>query len=425
MIDPEVFELPAMRDALARRDVGQVYRLLKHAGISQRAIAELTGTTQSQVHEIIHGRPVKQYDVLGRICDGLGIGRGAMGLAYSGEQPPATPPEGVDDDMRRRELLAAGSWAAFGAAVLGEPVTLPAPSADTRVGRGDVTEIAQLTAALRAHARARGGYGRIVSAFATDHTKLLHGSMTDVVRRALGSAVAEAHTVAGYCCYDSGRLDWAQHHFSEAVTLARQAGDNRLVADALRQGGLAVQHAGRPNHAYKLYQLGQVANSEWRGDPDRMPTVGAKLAADAAMALADLERPDLASSELAAARDTETNADPFERAGVDMVTARVYARLGALDRAEAFATQAVSTFDARHRRAATSAEITLATLYVRTGEARGLGLARTAVDEVAGLRSVRARERLLPLADALAARRPGGDERELSARARAVATSRP
>lgn len=85
--------------------------------------------------------------------------------------------------------------------------------------------------------------------------------MTDAVRRALGSTVAEAHTVAGYCCYDSGRLDWAQHHFSEAISIAREAGDGRLAADALRQGGLAVQHAGRPNHAYKLYQLGQVTNT--------------------------------------------------------------------------------------------------------------------------------------------------------------------
>lgn len=154
-----------------------------------------------------------------------------------------------------------------------------------------------------------------------------------------------------------------------------------------------------------------------------MPTLTSKLSADAAMALADLDRQDLALSELAAARDTETSADPFERAGIDMVSARVHARLGLLDRAEAFATQAVSTFDARHRRAASSAEITLATLYVRTGEPRGLGLAKSAIEGVAGLRSVRARQRLVPLADALAAR-PGSDARELAQHARRVAASR-
>lgn len=159
MIDPQVFTQPAMRAALARRDISAVYRLLKESGVSQRMIAYLTGTTQSQVHEILHGRPVKQYDVLERICDGLGVERGVMGLAYSGERPPATPPEGVDDDMRRRELLTAGSWAAFGSAVFGESVTLPAPSRDTRVGTGDIADITHVTSALRARARARGGYG--------------------------------------------------------------------------------------------------------------------------------------------------------------------------------------------------------------------------------------------------------------------------
>jgi hypothetical protein len=47
----------------------------------------------------------------------------------------------------------------------------------------------------------------------------------------------------------------------------------------------------------------------------------------------------------------------------------------------------------------------MATLYVRQGEPRGLTLARSAIDEVAELRSQRARDRLLPLADALDARR--------------------
>ncbi len=419
-IDPRVFKQPAMRTALAHRDVPRVYALLRDDGVSQRRIGELVGQSQSQVCDIIKGRPVLQYDVLARICDGLGVERGWMGLAYAGDQPPATPPEEVDDDVRRRELLAAGSLAAFGVAVLGESVRLPDPSRVLdRVGMADVSDIVQATSALRARARAHGGYGRVVSGVATEHTRMLSASMTDSVRRALGSAIAELHTVAGYCCYDSGQLTWAQHHFSRAVNIGREAGDGRLVADALRQGGLAVQHAGHPNDAAKLYQLGQAMLATAGGDPDRMPTLAPKLSADAAMAYAELGHSDSALSELARARDTAPNADPFERAGVDMVTARVHARLGMTDRAEAFASQAVSTFDARHRRAASSAEITLATLYVRQGEPRGLTLARNAIDDVAKLRSQRARDRLLPLADALDSRRQG----DLARHARRVAAA--
>ncbi len=325
--------------------------------------------------------------------------------------------------MRRRELLAAGSLAAFGAAVLGESVALPDPSREIdRVGMTDVEDITYTTSALRAHARARGGYGRVVSAFATEHTRMLSARMTDTTRQALGSAIAELHTVAGYCCYDSGQMAWAQHHFSRAVDIGREACDGRLVADALRQGGLAVQHAGHPNDAAKLFQLGQAALATAGGDPHRMPTLASKLSADAAMAYASLGHTDSALSALARARDTAPNSDPFERAGVDMVSARVNARLGMTDRAEAFATQAVSTFDARHRRAASSAEITLATLYVRQGESRGLALAKRTIDDVAELRSIRARQRLAPLVAALESR-PGSSARELARRARRVAAT--
>jgi transcriptional regulator with XRE-family HTH domain len=423
MLHP-VLNTPGARRALASRDIGTVYRLLKQHGVSQRAIGHVTGQSQSQISEIIAGRPVLQAHVLERIADGLGVDRAWLGVSHGGVSNGDTSPVSeVTDDMRRRELLAAGSWAAFGAAVFGDPERLPLPFRDVgRVGMGDVSDITHLTSTLRARARATGGYGRLVSACATDHTTLLDAPMTDAVRQALGSAVAELHTVAGYCCYDSGRLDWAQHHFTESIFIGREAGDGRLVADALRQAGLAVQHGGDPNHALKLYQVGQVANSEASGDPDRMPTLGSKLSADAAMAYADLDCSDLALSEVARARDTETNSDPFERAGIDMISARVHARLGMIDRAEAFASQAVSTFDARHRRAGSSAEITLATLYVRTGEPRGIALSERAITDVAGLRSVRARQRLTPLAAALESR-PGTDARELARRARQVATT--
>ena len=56
------------------------------------------------------------------------------------------------------------------------------------------------------------------------------------------------------------------------------------------------------------------------------------------------------------------------------------------------------------------------------GEPRGLVMAKTAIDTVVLLHSVRARERLNPLATALEARR-GGDARELARMARQVAGS--
>jgi predicted XRE-type DNA-binding protein len=75
-IGPQLWERPRMRAALARRDIGEVYRLLGAAGVSQRQIAALTGQNQSEISDINQGRQVQAYDLLVRIADGLGIPRG-------------------------------------------------------------------------------------------------------------------------------------------------------------------------------------------------------------------------------------------------------------------------------------------------------------------------------------------------------------
>jgi predicted XRE-type DNA-binding protein len=84
VIDPAMWEQPAVRRMLAARDIAGVFRLLDRCGLSQRKIAALTGVSQGEVSVISGGgRRVVSYDVLVRICAGLGIKRGLMGLAYS------------------------------------------------------------------------------------------------------------------------------------------------------------------------------------------------------------------------------------------------------------------------------------------------------------------------------------------------------
>ncbi len=57
-VDPEEWERPDMRSALAVRDISRVYRLLQKVGFSQQKIAALTGQSQPEVSAIIHGREV-------------------------------------------------------------------------------------------------------------------------------------------------------------------------------------------------------------------------------------------------------------------------------------------------------------------------------------------------------------------------------
>jgi hypothetical protein len=78
-----MWQRPAMRHALADRDLSEVCRIMQRHGISQRAIAAATGLAQSDVSDFIAGkRHVSSYAVLERFALGLGLPRGWMGLAY-------------------------------------------------------------------------------------------------------------------------------------------------------------------------------------------------------------------------------------------------------------------------------------------------------------------------------------------------------
>jgi transcriptional regulator with XRE-family HTH domain len=79
--DPSVWNLPAVAEAVATRNITAVYRSLKRIGYSQQRIAALVGQSQPEVSAIMQGRRVMAYDVLLRIVEGLGIPRGRAGLA--------------------------------------------------------------------------------------------------------------------------------------------------------------------------------------------------------------------------------------------------------------------------------------------------------------------------------------------------------
>ena len=78
-----LLERPELRAATADRDILTMYRLLQRYGFSQRRIAALTGQSQSEISDILKGgRKIRNYDLLLRIADGLGLPRGWMGLAH-------------------------------------------------------------------------------------------------------------------------------------------------------------------------------------------------------------------------------------------------------------------------------------------------------------------------------------------------------
>ena len=429
-VDAALYRRDDVRRLLAERDIAALYRVLKDAGVTQRQIAELTGQSQSEVSEILAGRRVLAYDLLVRIAEGLGIPRELMGLSYGGsdaygeEVTVSDPLEGVTDEMLRRHFVAGLAAAAFGRPLLAglldpapTPTGIPLPS---RLSLGDVTEVRAGTEQLRSLARRYGGQADIVDAVANRAMQLLSVPADDAVQRSLRSALSELREFAGWCCFDQRAYDNARTHFTDAVGLAREANDPYRVAYALFHAGCMIEERGHPNDALKLFQLGLFKLSESR-DP-RAPALEAWLQVDSASAYAHLGYPDRARSELAAAWDVWQPPHENDRGGMEWVTALVERDLGRIDVAERLAASSVRHWGATgNRRDAALPAITLAELHVMAGEPRGLAMAKTAIDTVALLHSVRAHERLEPLAVALAARR-SSDARELARAARQVAT---
>jgi len=156
-LDSAVWEDPALRAALAQRDIPEVFRRLVASGVTQRDIGQLTEIRPSEVSAIIRGRRVMGYDVLVRIADGFGVPRGWLGCADTGDlvetvtYPQAETADAleVDDDMRRRAFLAAAAAAVVGRPALGEALALDRPvtamALPAKVGRADVAALRALT----------------------------------------------------------------------------------------------------------------------------------------------------------------------------------------------------------------------------------------------------------------------------------------
>jgi len=442
MLGPAVFAAPAMRAALAAHDISRVYRLLNEAGVPQRTIAQLVGQSQSEISEILKGRQVQAYDVLARICTGLGIPREAMGLSFSAypiDSPVSEPGEEDEAAVLRRQfehLLGLAGVAALGTAIPGlgelspilppgQPMTVPA-----RIGQADVEAIRDLTAAVAAVARTVGGQAGPACSLAEWADCCGTADTSDATHKALLSALAELHVIAAWCCHDSYAPVPAHHHFTQAVELATEAGDGYQASYALRHAAMMLIDRDEPNNALKLAQLAELHLADAPRDDPRVGPLRSWLAVVSALAQAQLVDPDSEAaarrvrSELARARDGWDPPSLHHRADMDFITSLVHLHLGALDIAESMASVSVQTFAQGHdRREGVQAGITLARVHLITGELDAVPLAAQVIEAVPALRSGVARTALALLARDLEIR-SGPDFTELARRARKVATTR-
>jgi len=319
-VTPDVWNKPEMRDALATRNVSEIYRQLRRVGVSQRQIAASTGQSQSEVSEILKGRQVMAYDVLARIADGLGIPRGYMGLAYDGAtavrvaNPDGDPQAEEDESVKRRKFLSHAAAVTMGAAVFGAEESTWVPSnvqtpAPMRIGMTDVQQIQAATKALRdLDYRYGGGTCRdAVVAQLSWAQQLLDANATEQVKRKLYVSLADMHSLAGWTSFDTGLLDPARGHFGKALEFAKQADDDSLVASVLYRMGRVYLHYQEPNEALKLFQLGQIAAQE-----SGSALTVAVLCANEAWAYGMLNKPDQVQKMVGRTKDEFARANVAE-----------------------------------------------------------------------------------------------------------------
>ena len=119
-VHSDIWEILDMRDALARRDMPALYRMLRRVGVSQRQLATLTGQPIQDVSATLKGRQVLACDTLTQIADGLGIPRPYLGLAH--RELPDRRNEFAsrsEEEAARRRFLMHAAAVTVGTAVLG------------------------------------------------------------------------------------------------------------------------------------------------------------------------------------------------------------------------------------------------------------------------------------------------------------------
>ncbi|MFR9727653.1 helix-turn-helix domain-containing protein [Saccharopolyspora sp. MS10] len=420
-VPPEIWRRAEIRDALAVRDIGAVYRALREHGIPQSRIAQLTGQAQSEVSDVLNGRAVRSYELLSRIADGLGIPRGWMGMAadeHPRDDETADAADEPDEQQKRRSFLSYAGDVVFGdGARSGGPawrcgaeprhrnlldeLALP-DRAPRRIGSSDIRALDELIVALRRIDHRYGGVGQYgtISATTRRAERMLRGLMCEQVRGELLAALCRLHATAGWTAVENGLLSTGQEHFGRALDYGRDGSDPLAIARTLYAAGRAELHFGHPNSALKLFQLGTI-----RAEGSAL--VGAVLQLNSAWAAAHCERRDSVRRLLEQGRALHATADrgadyePFRWFGeADLLgmTGTVQLVLG---EHEAAATHLARAVAARGPGEVRSAVFELASL----GEAKlalgdhgaGFRHGRRALLLAAGVRSARLRGRLAGL----------------------------
>src|SRR6266581_2968297 len=251
-IPPGFWERAEVRQALRKRDMGTLFRLVKEsAGLSNIRLGAAVGLTQGRVGEVINApRRIAATHVFERIADGLAMPDSArLLLGLSPRYPAAlTRPASTrrarpgQDSELLRQITAARSI----------------DTSVIRVLQGETDTIRLLDRRLGAPAVA----GKLEAHISQVETGLYY-SLLPGNRERLAAVLADACALAGWQAIDMGRLPRAWEHFERATAAA--AGLETTCRKALDYAADEVGHG--PSGADLPYlALNETHLARWRGN---------------------------------------------------------------------------------------------------------------------------------------------------------------
>jgi transcriptional regulator with XRE-family HTH domain len=305
-----------VRQALAARDMGAIFRFLKTRGWSRAAIAAATGLTETRVRAVARGsQQITSYQVLERIAAGLNIERGLLGLAYAAEprraagasieRMAAAAAEAGGDD--RRSFLTAVGLLLGASGLLGRAVA----TRPRRIGASDVARLDAILALYRSIDSELGSgavyddVARLAEAASALQDRSRYAYQGALEPR-LSASVAAARQLAGWMAFDCARHSDAQRHLLAAERAAVAAGDLLLAGNVRYAQARQFQHLRHHRDAIDTVRLArdQIDNTV------TTPAVRARLYGTEATSLAAIGDDRAAQQMLKRARESFDSIKP-------------------------------------------------------------------------------------------------------------------
>ncbi|WP_351222484.1 XRE family transcriptional regulator [Streptomyces sp. NPDC002133] len=323
--------------ACAERDMGALFRLLNHRGVSTRRLAAAVDITQGRLYDYMNGKSrVEKLTLFEQIADAFHIPGRLLGLARRDWEPQAVKPH-----QQRTE-------------------TPP-----------DGDDLAAMDA-FRTADRQTGG-GRLYQAVVQHLSDRVAPRLVDTDSGPQVFAAAAALTeMAGWMAHDSGQDDLAALHFARALPLARTSGDLPLAAHIAASSSHLALQTGDTSRAAHWARTGLGLAEEG----PRIPTLTARLHTMHARALAAASQHtpagralDRAHGALVASADSEHPwLSPFDAAALASEAALVLRDLEQYDQALSHAEDAVRLREVGRARSLALSRITLAGIHVHQAD---------------------------------------------------------